>query len=217
MSKKTNSLYRRRNRKQQRIINRIKIEVNQVEKIRLLFKHKKAQGALEFLMTYGWAFLVILIMIGALAYFGVLSPTKFLPERCTFGSQFMCKDYLITTDGSTADVTVKLQNNLGQAIYVLASNSSNVTSQEGFNGCVISVIDSEQTTIDQSDNDGTYTNAPIPDGGYFTFAATDCPNLGGMVAGSKYKVSVDVAYYAATSSDSFLHTVNGELFSNVEE
>lgn len=188
-----------------------------MEKINLLFKNKKAQGALEFLMTYGWAFLVILIMIGALAYFGVLSPTKFLPERCTFGSQFMCKDYLMSTDGSTADVTVKLQNNLGQAIYVLASNSTNATSPEGFGGCTISIKDSEGTTIDIMENDGTYTNAAIPDGSYFMFFADDCANLGGMVGGSKYKVSTDVAYYAATSSVDFVHTVSGELFSNVEE
>jgi len=41
---------------------------------------KKVQAALEFLMTYGWAVLVILIAAGALAYFGVLSPDKFLPS-----------------------------------------------------------------------------------------------------------------------------------------
>ena len=37
---------------------------------------RKAQAALEFLTTYGWAFIVILIMIGALAYFGVLNPSR---------------------------------------------------------------------------------------------------------------------------------------------
>ena len=36
--------------------------------------HKKSQAAMEFLMTYGWAILVVLVAIGALAYFGVLSP-----------------------------------------------------------------------------------------------------------------------------------------------
>lgn len=44
--------------------------------------NKRAQAALEFLMTYGWAILVVLAAIGALAYFGVLSPTNFVPERC---------------------------------------------------------------------------------------------------------------------------------------
>ena len=34
-------------------------------------KNNRAQAALEFLMTYGWAILVVLVSIGALAYFGV--------------------------------------------------------------------------------------------------------------------------------------------------
>ncbi len=181
----------------------------------LSFKNKKAQGALEFLMTYGWAFLVILIMIGALAYFGVLSPTKFLPERCTFGSQFLCKDYLMSTDGSTADVTVKLQNNIGQAIYVLATNATNATSPEGFGGCSMSVLNSAGTEIGFT-AEGDVTGSPVSDGAYFTVMASNCANLGGMVEGSKYKVAVDVGYYAATSSGAFAHTVNGELFANVE-
>ncbi|MBI2659218.1 hypothetical protein HYX05_03935 [Candidatus Woesearchaeota archaeon] len=48
--------------------------------------HSKSQAALEFLTTYGWAFLVILIMIGTLAYFGILNPSKILPNRCNFGA-----------------------------------------------------------------------------------------------------------------------------------
>lgn len=178
----------------------------------LSFKNKKAQGALEFLMTYGWAFLVILIMIGALAYFGVLSPTKFLPERCTFGSQFLCKDYLISSDGSSADVTVKLQNNLGQAIYV-NNTLTNSTSLEGFGGCVITIYDSAGSTDIGADS---ATPAAVSDGAYFVVNAANCANLGGLTQGSKYKVSVDVNYYAATSSSAFGHTVSGELFANVE-
>jgi hypothetical protein len=90
---------------------------------------KKAQGALEFLMTYGWAFLVILIMIGALAYFGVLNPTKFLPDRCQFGSQILCKQYIVKNCDGTAvvasgcnadDPTMSLQvtNNFGKNVYL---------------------------------------------------------------------------------------------------
>lgn len=177
-------------------------------KYHLPFFSKRAQGALEFLMTYGWAFLVILIMIGALAYFGVLSPTKFLPERCTFGSQFLCKDYLLSTDGTTADVTTKLQNNLGQAIIITSGTTT--SSPEGFGGCTIDVTDTDGTSI--VDGAGT-----VSDGAYFIVKATDCSTLGGMVSGSKYKISINVVYYAATSSSDFSHTIQGELFANVEE
>jgi len=44
--------------------------------------NKKGQAALEFLMTYGWAILVVLAAIGALAYFGVLDPGAYLPSKC---------------------------------------------------------------------------------------------------------------------------------------
>jgi len=50
--------------------------------------YNKSQVALEFLATYGWAFLVILIMIAALSYFCILSPSKLPPDRCNFGSEF---------------------------------------------------------------------------------------------------------------------------------
>ena len=33
---------------------------------------KRAQAAMEFLMTYGWALLVILLVIAALSLFGLL-------------------------------------------------------------------------------------------------------------------------------------------------
>jgi hypothetical protein len=48
----------------------------------IMVKTKKSQAAMEFLMTYGWAILVVLAAIAALAYFGVLSPGKFIPEKC---------------------------------------------------------------------------------------------------------------------------------------
>ena len=44
-------------------------------------KSDLSQAALEFLTTYGWAILVVLIAVGALAYFGVLDLGKFLPEK----------------------------------------------------------------------------------------------------------------------------------------
>ena len=44
-------------------------------------KYKKSQAAMEFLMTYGWAILVVLVAIGALAYFGVLKqPQTYLSD-----------------------------------------------------------------------------------------------------------------------------------------
>jgi len=63
--------------------------------------NSKAQAAMEFLMTYGWAILVVLAAIAALAYFGVLSPAKFLPEKCILEPGFLCEGYKVETSKIT--------------------------------------------------------------------------------------------------------------------
>ena len=54
-----------------------------------------SQAALEFLMTYGWAILAVLIAVFTLSYFGVLSPDKFFPDRCILPAGIACLDYRV--------------------------------------------------------------------------------------------------------------------------
>lgn len=83
--------------------------------------NKKAQAALEFLMTYGWAILVVLAAIGALAYFGVLSPSNFLPDQCTATSGVGCLGK--PSINSTA-IIFTLTNGIGQTLSVENINTS---------------------------------------------------------------------------------------------
>ena len=69
---------------------------------------KRAQAAMEFLMTYGWAILVVLVVISALAYSGVLDPSALLPEKCVFASGIICDDFSV----ETSRITLILQNHL---------------------------------------------------------------------------------------------------------
>ena len=77
----------------------------------MMFK-KKSQAAMEFLMTYGWAILVVLVVIGALAYFGVLDPSKFLPTKCTLTAGYTCDQYL----GTDGVFQIRLTNGAGRQI-----------------------------------------------------------------------------------------------------
>ena len=99
--------------------------------------NRKAQGALEFLTTYGWAFLVILIMIGAMMYFGILNPDKFLPERCTTNTGFSCEEQNIVADSSETKITFVIKNNLPQTIK-LGSTGTLATSDISLNGDLLS-------------------------------------------------------------------------------
>ena len=71
---------------------------------------KRGQAAMEFLMTYGWALLVVLVAIGALAFFGVLNPGQFLPSTCTVTPGIACIDFKVTN----TNLTVFLQNGMGK-------------------------------------------------------------------------------------------------------
>jgi uncharacterized protein (UPF0333 family) len=85
---------------------------------------KKSQAAMEFLMTYGWAILVVLAAIAALAYFGVLSPEKFLPEKCVLSPGLACVSHKV----EPTQTTLVISNGLGRSITI---NSINVAGCSG--------------------------------------------------------------------------------------
>ena len=89
-----------------------KKEVKLGNNLKKEIENPKNQAALEFIMTYGWAILVVLVAIGALAYFGVLSPDRFLPAKCILQSGIMCVDHKVTP----TIITVRITNSLGYDI-----------------------------------------------------------------------------------------------------
>jgi len=83
-----------------------------------MFNDKKGQAALEFLMTYGWAILAAVIVIGALAYFGVFSPGQYAPETCTLTAPLGCDEYNVQTTGPN----LVIRNGRGESIDILNVN-----------------------------------------------------------------------------------------------
>jgi energy-converting hydrogenase Eha subunit E len=64
--------------------------VNYKNKFLRYRRYRQSQFALEFLMTYGWAILVILGSVSALAYVGVLDPGKYVPNICISSIGLSC-------------------------------------------------------------------------------------------------------------------------------
>ena len=69
---------------------------------------------MEFLMTYGWAILVVLIVIGVMMYSGFVDVSGLLPEKCTFPISVNCLDYAVKTDS----ISLHLQNAAGKVMVV---------------------------------------------------------------------------------------------------
>lgn len=74
---------------------------------------KKGQAALEYLMTYGWALLIILAIMAVLVY--LVKPQQV--EACNVALPFQCEPdhYKIKGDGN---LTLRL-NNMGTTRYVI--------------------------------------------------------------------------------------------------
>jgi len=67
-------------------------------------KNFRAQSAMEYLMTYGWAILIIAIVLGALFSLGVFSSSSFVGTTCIPGSGYLCSSPVL--HGGTFTATV---------------------------------------------------------------------------------------------------------------
>lgn len=78
---------------------------------RMTEMRKKAQAVTEimmqFLSTYGWAFIIVVAAFGALVHFGGFELDTFLPEICTLTDDMLCLDY----KANTRSVTLLVKNN----------------------------------------------------------------------------------------------------------
>ena len=59
----------------------------------------KAQSAMEYLMTYGWAILIIAVVLGALFELGIFNTTSFTGSSCIAESGFYCNNPILSTGG----------------------------------------------------------------------------------------------------------------------
>lgn len=163
---------------------------------------RKGQAALEFLTTYGWAFLVILVMIGALAYFGVLDPQKYLPQRCQFGTELQCEQYTLDSTPVGNDIArFQLRNSFPDDIYVDNIQwKSPETDDTGYTDC---------------DNMAGFAGVTI---GHDSINTVECqlPDTT-LKQGTKQRVQFKITYSKGGTgyNANFANDVLGELYANV--
>lgn len=167
--------------------------------------YKKSQAALEFLTTYGWAFLIIIIMVGALAYFGILSPSKLLPSRCNFGSEFQCIDHQISATANS--IRFRLKNNVGEAVAITSVTFGSEGSTAFTCTTLTLPVVSATPTLPTAWSSGSVVD----------YQYTGCNSAAaGMVAGEKGKAFVTITYNTVSSGASYAKTVKGEIYSTVQ-
>lgn len=149
---------------------------------------------MEFLMTYGWAILVVLAAIGALAYFGILSPDRFLPSSYTMTGGISAAEYKM----GTSSLQFAFINNVGTTINV-ESVTVNTTGGSGVN----------------CNTNNTVTTGFALDNGQKSALLTVCnPTGAAYPLGDRFKANVHVVYNK--SGEALSHTATGSITAKVE-
>ncbi|MFH1211589.1 MAG: hypothetical protein V1659_01530 [Candidatus Woesearchaeota archaeon] len=167
-----------------------------------MFNRKKGQAALEFLTTYGWAFLVILVMIAALAYFGILNPTKFLPERCQFGTELHCSQFKL----SITEARFQIQNALPDTMTITDVQVLQSDGEYGHVQVTAPLADNgERIGRDAGSTYNLHSQTPID------FSLTHTYTL---KEGDRGKIQIKITYYTGTDA-TYTKEIFGEVYANV--
>ena len=132
--------------------------------------NKRSQSALEYMMTYGWAILIIVIVAAVLYSFGIFSPSSSISATITGFSNLGSVTAQCYSNGV---LRIQLGNNIGNTINITKITATGNSNTVSFSG---------NSTVDP--------NPEIVPGGTYTFSLSNiCPR-----AGSKFSVSVSVNY-----------------------
>ncbi|MCW6160073.1 MAG: hypothetical protein LVQ95_03240 [Candidatus Micrarchaeales archaeon] len=85
-------------------------------------KNKRAQSAIEYLTTYGWAILIIIVVVAALYRLGIFNPT--ISTTCIFPAEFGCLSAVLYSSNSTLYINV--QQSLQTPITITAYGCNNM-------------------------------------------------------------------------------------------
>lgn len=156
-------------------------------------KEHKAQSAMEYLLTYGWAILVLSIVLASLFLLNVFNPGSFAPSFCIFPASFSCS--VLSLSHTSGNLAVAIGQSLGTPINVTAV------------GC------NDQGTVT---NMVSYTpassNIYIGIGNNYTFTSIPCYQSGTVVsgaAGTLYTGYVVVSY--TNLQTGFSHTTIAKM------
>jgi hypothetical protein len=150
----------------------------------------KGQAAVEYLTTYGWALLALVIVLAALLASGVLTPNYLVSEECTFGTNLQCSAALYN-DGGPSSLAMTVFNGFPYRIKV---TQVSVQTQDGQQhvawqgGSAFELDSGMNKTLT-----GALSGAKVSDGsikrfwGNITYVSC-APELGGCV-GSPHTIS----------------------------
>ncbi|MBC8501184.1 MAG: hypothetical protein H8D38_05490 [DPANN group archaeon] len=180
-----------------------------------MIQTKKGQASFEFLSTYVWVLMGVLVTVGALFYFNVFDPQRYIPEECEFGQNIVCEDWSIgKSTSSTFDIKIKLKNNLERSIEtvnVLVFDRDNIelSCSSAKLYCPYTSEDVNWTIATPNQFDGKWSV------GKSCRLETNCDKQ--VIEGAKQSFTITLVFRRQTqNNDATNHTIQGKVFSRVQ-
>ena len=168
---------------------------------------KKGQAAAEYLVTYGWALLLLVAVIAIILSTGVFNPSYFISEECTLQPDIACTGFQFYREGGTGDATLlmRVENRLG---YKIILDKVTITTKD------LGVVGEKTWEADRGVELEQGKNDTIT----FTFSGERQPPVDSM-----QRMQVELTYYSCAREVNYLcddkeeykHTVAGRITARV--
>ncbi len=150
---------------------------------------RKGQAALDFLMTYGWAIALVVIIAAVLFALGIFDVSNFIGSKAAGFSGIAVKGWALSSAGT---MTMKVSNQVGVRVQV---DSINITIGQN-----TSAVNASAFTLATGADSSTLT--------------TDAGAFGTQTSGSGYTAAVKIAYTDLDAN--FAYTTSGTLTGKVQ-
>jgi hypothetical protein len=159
---------------------------------------KRGQAALEFLMTYGWAFLVMIAVIAGIVALDPLGAAQTNINTCQMGGPISCDGDAMILGVSDNNLTVQIENSGRETITISALNLTNAggSGDSEWTQGSLEIEPNEVKTIDWSGNSGNGPNATIS---------------GSLVPGDQYTFDIDGLYYSTRAGSDYERPLEGQI------
>ena len=166
----------------------------------LSIKPKRSQSALEYMMTYGWAILIIVIVAVILYSMGIFNPSSSVTTTSTGFSPFIVSSAICNAEGLSLSISTGPLPNTATSVTF---NKVYITSSSGTNSLNNKVYPINQITL--TSGKSTILRLPVI-----------CSS-----PGNKFSLSSDIEYSYSTTAGNVVTnatgTISGTASSNVNE
>lgn len=177
-------------------------------------------------MTYGWALMAALVIIGVLYNYGAFNPANLKPDSCDLDLGIECKDFKLAPNEEDK-LFLKIGNTFSKPIIIYRIDLEN---QGGLvDDCYIAFNDSDNTrnncswvtpsSIKCTDNDGLNDDDGYDNKTGFYLAPTQeasvnisCDDLN---FDGKRNIPLNVTYYYADANYTYTYIVKGNIYGGI--